>query len=426
GGLPLLLRAFLNAQRAGIEEFVIVGEHPGGWLEHDKRIQAKWRWVPLDASPNAPAALEALRQAAANLPDQFVLLFADSIFDAKALAELRAAGLDGKAARVAVSPGATGTIAAASLYLCRSDFVRFLEAELAAGKSFDGIESFAKHLRDRGRLGTVEVSGGLWPRTSNPTQLRLIHRQLTRFNLKPSDGLFAKFNKLVVAEPLIRFFLRTRATPNVVTGLGLAIAVGAGWAFAQGSYGWSLAGALLAYASAIMDHVDGMVARLKFLESDFGVWFESVVDHASYLFIFVGLSLGLYRETGFAHHLFVGALFLAGAIVGSIVTSRQRKLASADNLTDYPNRIHAKLEQKSRNFFHWFTRRCYFLTRRAVLPYFILLFCLLDLRVLLLGSVTFGANLVWLLTLYNNRLFRSTSTSRQIAAGGADAKPLNL
>jgi hypothetical protein len=33
---------------------------------------------------------------------------------------------------------------------------------------------------------------------------------------------------------------------------------------------------------------------------------------------------------------------------------------------------------------------------------------LLDLHELLLAWVTFGANLVWILTLYNNRLFRGT------------------
>jgi hypothetical protein len=37
----------------------------------------------------------------------------------------------------------------------------------------------------------------------------------------------------------------------------------------------------------------------------------------------------------------------------------------------------------------------------------VVLFCLLNLRVWLLGFATFGANLVWILTLYNNRLFRA-------------------
>jgi len=157
-----------------------------------------------------------------------------------------------------------------------------------------------------------------------------------------------------------------------------------------------------------MDHVDGMVARLKFLESEFGVWLESAADIGSYLCIFSGLALGLYRESGSFHYLTIGGIFVFGTVVSFVALSRQRKLASADNPTDYPNRIHAKLEAERKNFFHWFTRKFYFLTRRAVLPYIILAFCLLDLQELLLGWVTFGANLVWILTLYNNRLFKGT------------------
>lgn len=415
-GLPLLLRAVVSAQRAGIEEILLVGgEDPAPLLRGDRRVKLAWRWQPAyvpqsgtSASGAAALASEiaALRTLREELKENFVLLFADSVFDAQALAALCAAPLDGQAARAALRASAPEASGRHSLYLCSPDFLRLLPESGPAS-----LEEYAAQLRARGRLDTVEVPGRLWPRTSERAGLRTIHRELTHFSLKPSDGIFAKFNKLVVAEALIRFFLRTPATPNFITALGLFFALGSGWAFAQGSYGWSIAGAFLAYVSAIMDHVDGMVARLKFLESKFGVWFESAVDYASYLCIFTGLAVGLYRETGFLHHLVVGGLFLFGWVISFIVMSRQRHRASGDNPTDYPIRMHVKLEQHPQNFFHWLARKCYFLVRRAVLPYFVLLFCLLDLRVWLLGWVAFGANLVWLLTVYNNRLFRPAKTN---------------
>ncbi|MBI4461432.1 MAG: CDP-alcohol phosphatidyltransferase family protein [Acidobacteria bacterium] len=402
-GLPLLLRVVLTAQRAGIEKILIAGGADPGPLLRDKRVQLAWRWMPLQADGKPPAELEALRAVGSELKENFVLLFADSIFDANALASLATAELDGRLARVAALSNAADPLRRASLYLCSPELLRQLGDESGPNQ----LELLTPRLRERGQLDAVEVSGQLWPRTSDREQLRAIHRELTHFHLKPSDGIFAKFNKLVVAESLIRFFLRTPATPNFVTGLGLFFALGSGWAFAQGNYGWSLAGALLFYVSAIMDHVDGMVARLKCLESEFGVWFESTADYASYLSVFVGLALGLYRETGFAHHLLVGGLFLFGWVMSFILMSRQRHRVSGDNPTDYPNRVHVALEKQGQNFFHWLARKCYFLVRRAVLPYIILVFCLLDLRVLLLGWVAFGANVVWLLTLYNNRLFRT-------------------
>ena len=409
-GVPLLLRGLLVAQKAGVEEVLILGgADPGRWL-HGQRVKLRWRWLAADSPGDERAALAAAR---GQVSEDFILLFADSICGDRALAALRQAELGGKLARVAVHPGESALPEAASAYLCGP---ALLDALAEAPRELRRVDQLAARLAERGRLDTVEVEGRLWGRATDKAKLGAIERELSHFNLKPSDGVFAKFNKLVVAEALIRLFLRTPATPNFITGLGLLFALGAGWAFAEGSYGWSLAGAGLFYVSAIMDHVDGMVARLKFLESEFGVWFESAADYASYLSVFVGLALGLYRQTGFAHHLLVGGLFLFAWVMSFILMSRQRRRVSGDNPTDYPNRVHVALERQQQNFFHWLGRKCYFLVRRAVLPYIILAFCLLDLRVLLLGWVTLGANLVWLLTLYNNRLFRSPKPAAPAAA----------
>ncbi len=399
-GVPLLLRGLLVAQKAGLEEVLILGGADPGPLLADKRVKLRWRWLAAGPPGDERAALAAAR---GQVREDFILLFADSVCGDRALAALRDAKLDGKLARVAVHPGERETPAAPSAYLCSP---AFLDALAEAPRELRRVDELAAPLQERGRLDTAEIEGRLWGRATESARLAAIERELAHFNLKPSDGIFAKFNKLVVAEPLIRLALKTPATPNLITGLGLVFALGAGWAFTEGSYRWSLAGAGLFYVSAIMDHVDGMVARLKFLESEFGVWFESAADYASYLSVFLGLAIGLYRETGFAHHLLVGGLFLFAWVMSFILMSRQRRRVSGDNPTDYPNRVHVALEKQEHNFFHWLGRKFYFLVRRAVLPYIILVFCLLDLRVLLLGWVTLGANVVWLLTLYNNRLFR--------------------
>ncbi len=405
-GLPVFLRAVLSAQRAGIEELLIVGGDDPARLLRDKRVRLAWRWIPCEGSEAA-----ALRAAQSELKEDFVLLFADSVFDPAALRALRSTPLEERMLRAARAEDSPEELepAGASLYLCSPGLLQALDSAPA----YHRIASVYARLHGDDRADSLPVTGRLWPRTTDRALLRSIHRELTHFNLKPSDGIFARFNKLVVAERLIRLFPKTPATPNFITGLGFFFAVCSAITFAQGTYWWSLAGALLAYISAMMDHVDGMVARLKFLESEFGVWLESAADIGSYLCIFSGLALGLYRESGSFHYLTIGGIFVFGTVVSFVALSRQRKLASADNPTDYPNRIHAKLEAERKNFFHWFTRKFYFLTRRAVLPYIILAFCLLDLQELLLGWVTFGANLVWVLTLYNNRLFRTRQLSAE-------------
>jgi len=392
-GLPLVLRNVLVAQRAGIEEvFVVGGDDPAQLLGRDARVKIPCRWIRLeDAEKRNEAA--ALRGLAGAVQENFLLFFADSVFDAPAAAALCGTPLEGKLARAARTAGSSDGIASASLFAC------------SAGLLGQAAET-PTELSAVSGLDTVEVPGRVWPRTTDDKALRGIQQELAHVSLKPSDGFYARFNKMWLAQPLIRFFLCTPATPNFITSLGLLLGLGAGFVFAQGGYWWAVAGSLLWFLSAILDHVDGMVARLKFQESEFGTWFESFVDYTATFSAYVGMAIGLYRESGVGHHLTVGGFFIFGAIMSFIVQSRQRHRLSSDNPADYPNRMHRKLEENSKNLFHWFSRKAYFVARRAVLPYYMLIFCLLDLRVLFLGWSALGANILWILTLYTNRLLR--------------------
>jgi len=407
-GLPLLLRNVLIAQRAGIEEiFVVGGEDPARLLDGDPRVKLAWRWIHLeDAETSNEVA--ALLRLGAEVQEDFLLFYADSVFDTPAVAALRSKPLEGKLARAAVAPGASDGIETASLLLCSPELLR-KAAESAGDRQVPaGLTTLASHTGNERGLDTVEVAGRVWPRTSDRKTLRGIQQELSRVSLKPSDGSYARFNKMWLAQPLIRFFLRMPVTPNFITSLGLLFGLGSGFLFAQGGYWWAVAGSLLWFVSAIMDHVDGMVARLKFQESEFGTWFESFVDYTATFSAYVGMAVGLYRESEVAHHLTVGGVFIFGAIMSFIVQSRQRRQLSSDNPADYPNRMHRKLEENSQNLFLWFSRKAYFVARRAVLPYYMLIFCLLDLRVLFLGWSALGANIIWIMTLYSNRLLRPT------------------
>jgi phosphatidylglycerophosphate synthase len=403
-GVPPLLRAILAAQRGGVEEiFIVGGNDPGPLLGRDPRVKLTWHWVPL-GKEEEPNELKALLRVKDEITGNFVVLFADSAFDTRAIASLRTARLQGSIVRAAVSNTRGEAASNPSLYLCGPEL--FAAARQALEGGAERLEALAK-LEEGGRPAEpIAVDGNTWPRTTNRAALRSIELDLARLSIKPSDGLYARFNKRVLSRPLITLFLRTPATPNFITGLGLALAIAAALVIAEGGYWWMLLGSLLWFLSALMDHCDGMVARLKFMESDFGTWFESGVDHAAIIAVYVGLAVGLYHETGVTHHLTVGGLLVFGAVMSFITMSHQRRRLSPDNPADYPNRMHRKLEENSGNLFHWFGRKAYFVARRAVLPYYLVLFCLLDLRVLLLGWSALGANMYWIINLYNNRLLR--------------------
>ena len=74
-------------------------------------------------------------------------------------------------------------------------------------------------------------------------------------------------------------------------------------------------GALLLMLAVTLDNVDGEVARIKFLESDFGEWLDNTCGTIMYIAAFLGLGAGVWKSGEIesigllAGSLLVGALF---------------------------------------------------------------------------------------------------------------------
>ncbi len=82
--------------------------------------------------------------------------------------------------------------------------------------------------------------------------------------------------QLLLARPLVK----TSITPNQITFLSLCAGLGAAACIVQGSLSARLAGAALLFGSAILDGVDGMIARLKKTSSETGHAIDGAADYA--------------------------------------------------------------------------------------------------------------------------------------------------
>jgi phosphatidylglycerophosphate synthase len=105
----------------------------------------------------------------------------------------------------------------------------------------------------------------------------------------------------------------------------LGVSLAAGVAFAYGDYLHTLLGAALSLVASILDGCDGEVARLKFQDSPFGCWLETICDYLYYLFIFAGMMIGLSRTSDTGTYLFCGGLLLFGAVASFFTTAFQRQ-----------------------------------------------------------------------------------------------------
>ncbi|QPJ64021.1 MAG: CDP-alcohol phosphatidyltransferase family protein [Candidatus Nitrohelix vancouverensis] len=97
---------------------------------------------------------------------------------------------------------------------------------------------------------------------------------------------------------LSALFVKTRVTPNQLTLFGLVIGIVAGYCFSRGDYAGGLVGGILLALTAIWDCCDGDVARLKFMQSDFGERLDTACDNLINVFIFTGMMLGVARVEG--------------------------------------------------------------------------------------------------------------------------------
>lgn len=95
--------------------------------------------------------------------------------------------------------------------------------------------------------------------------------------LKTYEPLTTIFIYDLIAIPLARMLAALRVHPNMITGLELVVGLVSGIFYAMGLWFWGLALFNLAF---LLDCIDGKVARLRGMTSDFGYWFDGVADSA--------------------------------------------------------------------------------------------------------------------------------------------------
>src|SRR5437016_2440353 len=149
----------------------------------------------------------------------------------------------------------------------------------------------------------------------------------------PSDPGFRKrrtFTGLVgevcmfPLRAIINLCVALRIHPNTLTLIGVIINVAAAWALGFGRF--MLAFVIMLVAN-IFDFIDGKVAHILGLQSEFGAFWDSTLDRFSDLALLSGL-IFLYSKVGRSDYVMVASL----ALIFSIMTSYAR--ARAESLVD--------------------------------------------------------------------------------------------
>lgn len=397
-GLPLLVRVLTTAARGGVTSVLIVrpADVPdrslsatlGSRLIAGMPIQVISVDRPFDSADGSHWSLVAPR-----LEPTFLWLPWNYVTLKRTLGTTIASG------KRDVSPAASGLTVPAVvvtdtlLTTHHGRLDRYLDDSAVSGGSSSGLPGIA---------------------VSSTDTRRAAERLLVDGSGKETDGIYSTFNRRL-CRPGVRWLANTPVTANMVTFAGLGVTVLSGYWYAEGYWIAYVVGALLYFLSVLLDEVDGMIARTKFQDSAFGTWLETITDYASYLFLWIGMSVGLSRQYGTPIWLALGSLTLVMTVLVSLVLVRLRTLAtSPDQPERFNQRIEGTLEADSANPISRGIRKIAFLAKKGVMAHYVVLFTVLGLLPLFVGLAAFGSVLALGIVLYTRRFFRAPAA---VAAG---------
>jgi len=347
-GVPLIERTIRSAMEAGADAFVVVTGHAGGAVRDALRGLARRLEVAIETVENPDWAStengHSILAAEGCIDGPFLLLMADHLFEpelARALVQgpLPEDGLalavDGRLDNPLVDPEDVTRVCRegdkilaigkgldafdgydTGVFYCTP---AVFEAIRQVGKAGDtSLSAAVRHLATEGRARAVDVSGRFWCDVDDEAALERAERALLdRLRGKDHDGPVSRWLNRPLSIRLSRHLVNTGVTPNQISLFSFLLSVMAAALFMTGHHATLALGGLLAQAASIIDGCDGEVARLKYLGSDYGGWFDAVLDRYADAFLLFGLTWHAFFQSGSHAALLIGFM----AIIGSFMLS---------------------------------------------------------------------------------------------------------
>jgi phosphatidylglycerophosphate synthase len=264
-GLPLLLRAVLTLQRAGVARIVIAlpkeARAAFDKVKAEPRVTADLQFAPLapHASPSS-ACPKGVRSLLASYEWLGPVSLYRAMLDDEA-DSLYAMEWDREGGPMILTP---------------SDWTDLSLAALIDRDDISPFDATAHWLIDTSTLrGQREATRALFDDCRKPVD-GIVSRHLNRH-----ISLF--LSRLVVGLPI---------SPNMMTATTFGVAIIATAFAAQGSYGAVAIGAVLMQLNSILDGCDGELARVRFEGSKLGQWLDTVGDDLSNIVFWAGLGFG--------------------------------------------------------------------------------------------------------------------------------------
>ena len=347
-GVPLIERVIRSAMHAEIDDFCVVTGYRGDRVRHfldglARRCRVRITHIINDAweQDNGLSVLKARK----HLNGAFLLLMGDHLFDPAILHDLtrkplgegeitlavdsdtvnpliniddvtRVKSENGKVRDIGKGLGAFNGFDT-GMFLCAPGLFDALEQN-GAKRGDSSLTGGVRCLAAEGKANVFDIRGRFWLDVDDPKDLERAERELLdQMRDKPNDGPVSRYINRPVSVRISRHLARLPVTPAQISLVSFLCSLIAAGFFALGGYPALLGGGILAQFASIIDGCDGEVARVKYCESDFGGWFDAVLDRYADAFLLFGLTWHLLAAGTTVLVLFTGFM----AIIGSFMLS---------------------------------------------------------------------------------------------------------
>jgi len=348
-GLSLVERVILTAREAGIAEFIIVIGFLGERIKeklgtgNDYGVNITYIENKEWQGGNGASVLAAKRV----LNEDFVLLMADHIFEAKILDELKEIKPKNKECILVIdrTPEEYIDLDDATKIKVENDRIVDIGKQIKDHSGLDcGIfllsPSIFEALEKSIKEGDQTLSGGIrvlarnrmmkyfdvknafWLDIDTKSSFKKAEKILLKQLIKPTDGPVSRFLNRPVSLIISKILVKTKVKPNLISFASFLICVSSAFFFSMGNYFYLIIGGVLAQFSSVIDGCDGEVARLTFQESDYGAWFDAVLDRHADAFLLFGLIYHVYSLSGNHLSLLIGFMAILGTFMNSYTADK--------------------------------------------------------------------------------------------------------
>ena len=368
-GLPLIERVILNAKGVGITDFYIVTGYNGEKLRNHLDQFAQNRDLKITHLINNQWKKEnglSVLKAKGEIDENFILLMSDHIFDESILGDLmktqekiadgeiilavdynlknKTVDIDDVTKVLVDDKNRIVNIGKSikeynaydtGIFLCSP--VIFEALEESSANEDTSLSAGIKILVKKERARVFDIEGQYWIDVDDEKAFKKAENILLAELKKISDGPVSRHLNRLISTRISKYLSKTNIIPNQISLFSFIFSVVGALFFFFGGYVNLLIGGMLAQISSIIDGCDGEIARLKFQTSEFGGWYDAILDRYADAFLLFSLTYYVYFLGENLLYLFIGFLAIIGSFVNSYTADKydglMKKILLAENTT---------------------------------------------------------------------------------------------